>query len=133
MSYGIGRVPADVDLTLEAMAELEAEEIQARSWTERATEWEKWVNRDWKCTNHGCGSTEVNLAIQRSGLPGCFVLCEKCFLEYHKNRGQTLAEIAESYRKEREQTYNCARCGKAGAHWNRGAGEPLCERHWDSY
>lgn len=26
----------------------------------------------------------------------------------------------------------CARCGRCG-HWNSGAGEILCRRHWDDY
>ncbi len=81
MTYGIGRVPADVDPNDEIIARIEAERMQPTQRRIQAGE-----------TIAPTGTTD-----------GIYTPGERC-----------------------------ERCGRE-ANWNCGAGEYLCERHWDSY
>ncbi len=141
MSYGIGRIPADVDPASETLANLEAAEIMAQ----QASEWERHVLRDWQCCEHHrtadgqierCPERNVNLTIWRSGTDGCAVMCEQHWLEYHRARMRnpeaTIEQIISHYHELANRTYPCARCGRP-AHMNHSAGEALCERHWEAY
>lgn len=136
--YGIGRVPADVDGVAEAMASLEAAEIMA----EQATVWEQRVLRNWQCCERDgdvrCPETHPNLTIWRSGTPGCAVMCERHWLEYHRSNPRigpeaTVEQVLAYYRDLAQQTGRCAVCGQQTNNWVSGAGRHLCTRHQDNY
>jgi hypothetical protein len=115
------------------MAELEAARIMAEQ--ARQEQAKRDAKGDYgKCVY--CDNHMTNPAIYNSHTPGCCVSCEQCWLKYHHRRGSTVAEVLESYRQEREYERKhppkCARCGRPGA-WNSGAGQALCERHWDEH
>lgn len=63
MTYGIGRIPADVDPTSEAMAELEAERLQPRP---RPTK---------RCSHCGRPTTELMTSTHGSVCPDCYDVC----------------------------------------------------------
>ena len=158
MRYGIGRVPSDVDLTSEALAELEAAQIAQTQQAEQMTAWEAHRLRNWRCCSNMDAVTHAplddgyhapdghadarcdgpfNLQIYRSGTPGSAVNCERHWLHYHAAHGSTVDEVLAWYRdiEEREtaEEHICVRCGRHGATWNSGAGQYLCKRDWSNY
>jgi len=63
MTYGIGRIPRDVDPTSEAMAELEAERLQP---TPKKTK---------RCSNCGMATSELMTSAHGSVCPNCYDEC----------------------------------------------------------
>ncbi|KKL87970.1 hypothetical protein LCGC14_1929380 [marine sediment metagenome] len=63
MTYGIGRVPADVDQTSEALAELEAQRLQPRPKPTKI------------CSNCGQSTNELMTSAHGSVCPDCYDEC----------------------------------------------------------
>jgi len=63
MSYGIGRVPVDVDPNTELMAELEAERLQPRSKPTK------------RCGHCGRQTNELMTSAHGSVCPNCYDEC----------------------------------------------------------
>ena len=63
MKYGIGRIPADVDPTSEAIAELEAQQIQPKP------------KPKYHCSNCGKATNELMSSAHGSVCPECYDEC----------------------------------------------------------
>ncbi len=146
MSYGIGRVPRDVDPTDEAMAEIEAIEIMASQAIIQATERERHILNSWQCTEHWrnekgeivrCPERTVNLTIYRSNTPGGAVLCEHHWLAHHRHSlrmpNASVEDIIEYWCELAKRAGPCDICGEETNNWVSGAGRYLCHRHEDDY